>query len=56
MKLERIIERNCSNRIINASIRDGLSAWAVILTNRELSVEDRAVILLGYDGSFCIDG
>jgi hypothetical protein len=51
MKLEKMIERNCCDRIRNASIRDGLPTWAVILTNRELTAEDRAAILLGYDGS-----
>jgi len=56
MKLEKMIERNCSDRIRNASLRDGLPAWAVILMNQELTAEDRAVILLGYDGSFCIEG
>lgn len=56
MKLEKMIERNCCDRIRNASIRDGLPTWAVILTNRELTTEDRAAILLGYDGSFFIDG
>lgn len=56
MKLEKMIERNCSDRIRNASIRDGLPAWAVILTNRELTAEDRAAILLGYDGSFYVEG
>lgn len=56
MKLEKIIERNCCNRIKNASIRDGLPVWVVVLTNRELTVEDRAAILLGYDDSFCVDG
>lgn len=56
MKLEKMIERNCSDRIRNANIRDGLPMWAVILTNRELTAEDRAAILLGYDDSFCIDG
>ena len=56
IKLEKMIERNCSDRIKNASIRDGLPAWAVVLTNRELTAEDRAAILLGYDGSFCIEG
>ncbi len=56
VKLEKMIERNCSDRIRNAIIRDGLPAWAVILTNRELTAEDRAAILLGYDGSFCIEG
>lgn len=56
MKLEKMIERNCSDRIRNASIRDGLPAWVVILTNRELTAEDRAAILLGYDDSFCIEG
>lgn len=56
MRLEKMIERNCSNRIRNTSIGDGLSAWAVILMNRELTAEDRAAILLGFDGSFYIDG
>jgi hypothetical protein len=56
MKLEKMIERNCSDRIRNASLRDGLPAWAVILTNRELTAEDRATILLGYDGSFYVEG
>lgn len=56
IKLEKMIERNCSDRIKNASIRDGLPAWAVVLTNRELTAGDRAAILLGYDGSFCIEG
>ena len=56
MRLEKMIERNCSDRIRNASLRDGLPAWAVILTNRELTAEDRATILLGYDGSFYVEG
>ena len=56
MRLETMIERNCSDRIRNASIRDGLPAWAVILTNRELTADDRAAILLGYDGSFYVEG
>lgn len=51
IKLEKMIERNCSDRIRNASISDGLPAWAVILTNRELTAEDRASILLGDDSS-----
>lgn len=54
MRLEKMIERNCNNRIRNTSIGDGLPAWAVILMNRELTAEDRAAILLGYDGSFDI--
>lgn len=56
MRLEKMIERNCSNRIRNTSIGDDLPAWAVILMNWELTAEDRAAILLGYDGSFYIDG
>lgn len=49
MRLEKMIERNCSEKVINAEICSDLPIWAVILTNRELKAEDRAAILLGYD-------
>ncbi len=44
-----MIERNCSEKIINAEICSDLPMRTVILTNRELKAEDRAAILLGYD-------
>ncbi len=49
MKMEKMIERNCCEKIINADMCSDLPIWTVILTNRELKAEDRAAILLGYD-------
>ncbi|MCM1158994.1 MAG: hypothetical protein NC348_10905 [Clostridium sp.] len=49
MRLEKMIERNCCEKIINADMCSELPIWTVILTNRELKAEDRAAILLGYD-------
>lgn len=49
MRLEKMIERNCSEKVRNSKMCSDLPIWAVILTNRELKAEDRAAILLGYD-------
>ncbi|MCI8510233.1 MAG: hypothetical protein HFJ06_17040 [Lachnospiraceae bacterium] len=49
LRLEKMIERNCSEKIRNSEMCSDLPIWAVILMNRELKAEDRAAILLGYD-------
>lgn len=49
MRLEKIIERNCCEKVRNSEMCSDLPVWAVILTNRELKPKDRAAILMGYD-------
>jgi len=53
MRLEKMIERNCSEKIKNAEMYGGMPTWSVILMNRELTAEDRAAILLGDDNFPC---